>query len=151
MLKPSFPLLVTNFKTFIGITEYMFYTLAISGLFALRRRHHLLRPAELSDPDTDSSMENTGYRTWTFNPLIFSALSSALVLRGLLINPRLAMAASMAYFGGGWIVCHAFGMLKEEEELEATGVVSEEEIVEGRLEEAAAGSDEDNIVRNNVV
>lgn len=58
--------------TFVGISEYSFFLLAVLGIFILRRRGKALNKRD---------------KTWTFNPVIFCAFSAFLVIRGIITDP----------------------------------------------------------------
>lgn len=71
----SFYIIIGTFDslvTFIGISEYIFFLLAVLGIFILRRRENAL---------------DRSYRTWTFNPVIFCVFSSLILMRGIVTDP----------------------------------------------------------------
>ncbi|KAJ2897479.1 large neutral amino acids transporter small subunit 1 [Zalerion maritima] len=76
--------LVGNFNgliTFIGMAEYSCFLLSVIGVFILRARE--------ARKSTGPSLVP---RTWTGNPIIFSTLSSLLILRVLMTEPLQALA-----------------------------------------------------------
>ncbi|SPN97249.1 uncharacterized protein DNG_00763 [Cephalotrichum gorgonifer] len=72
---------------FIGATEYTFFFASTVGLLILRRMD-AVRPSPVT------------YRTWTGNPLIFSAVSALLVIRALVSEPSLGLAIVGAGLAG---------------------------------------------------
>ena len=72
-----------------GISAYLFFFLAVLGLYKIRR--------DDGDPNSAS------YRTWTMNPCIFGVVSGLLVLRGVISDP-LQGAAIALLFVAGWAI-----------------------------------------------
>lgn len=62
--------------TFIGISQYLYYMLAVCGVFIIRRKEAGLSAAELQGR----------YRTALWNPIIFIICSCFIVVRGILSN-----------------------------------------------------------------
>jgi solute carrier family 7 (L-type amino acid transporter), member 6 len=83
--------------TFVGISEYFFWLLCAVGLLILRRK--------VSSPGKrlNSSNVSFGYKTWTFNPVIFTCFSSLVVLRGMISDPLQAVAI-VGVMGVGWAI-----------------------------------------------
>ncbi|KAE9970604.1 hypothetical protein BLS_004850 [Venturia inaequalis] len=58
---------------FVSLSEYLIFFFCVVGIFIIRAR-----PRAVEDPQP--------YRTWTFNPVLFTIISGLLVLRGILAN-----------------------------------------------------------------
>ncbi len=67
---------VTENALRIGLAAYLNFLLSVLGLLILRNR-------EPSQP----GRRGFHYRTWTGNPIIFSVISSLLILRGVITSP----------------------------------------------------------------
>ncbi|KAF3025589.1 Y+L amino acid transporter [Neopestalotiopsis sp. 37M] len=61
--------------SFVGITAYLFYMLAIAGIFIIRRN------------ESDLAANSGRLRTGSWNPIIFVICSAFIVVRGVLSNP----------------------------------------------------------------
>ncbi|TLD27924.1 large neutral amino acids transporter small subunit 1 [Venturia nashicola] len=58
---------------FVTLSEYLIFFFCVVGVFILRAR-----PRAVEDPEP--------YRTWTFNPVLFTILSGILVIQGVMAN-----------------------------------------------------------------
>ncbi|KAI8268452.1 hypothetical protein K4K58_005235 [Colletotrichum sp. SAR11_239] len=75
--------------TFIGLAAYMIFFSSAVGLILLRRRDRRAPVAKAAE-----------YRTWLINPIIFSAISGLLVVRGVITDPLQGAAILLvALFG----------------------------------------------------
>jgi L-type amino acid transporter 6 len=70
-----------------GIPEYLFFFLAVLGLYKIRK-------------ETGSEQL---YRTWTINPCTFALVSGLLVLRGVISDPAQGGAIALL-ITVGWVV-----------------------------------------------
>ncbi|KAF1998129.1 amino acid transporter [Amniculicola lignicola CBS 123094] len=76
--------------TFIGISGYVSYFWAVSGVFVLRRRLQATSTTPL-------------YQTWLGNPILFCTGSAIVVIRGIITNWWQG-AAVLAFLLAGWTV-----------------------------------------------
>ncbi|KAF6841688.1 large neutral amino acids transporter small subunit 1 [Colletotrichum plurivorum] len=75
--------------TFIGLAAYMIFFSSAFGLILLRRRDRRAPTAKAAE-----------YKTWLINPIIFSAISGLLVVRGVISDPLQGAAILLvAVFG----------------------------------------------------
>ena len=73
-------------QPFLGISEYIFFFLAVLGVFVLRRGGKCIDQL---------------HRTWTFNPVIFCVSSFFIVVRGIITDPLQGLAL-LIFTLAGW-------------------------------------------------
>jgi L-type amino acid transporter 6 len=80
-------LLISNVRA--GLSEYFIFFFCVVGIFVIRARKRAASEPEI-------------YRTWTWNPVIFTIVSGLLVLRGIIANV-LQGAAILTVLTVGWV------------------------------------------------
>ncbi len=85
--------------TYVGLAEYLCFLLCVVGLLLLRRREA-----------RDGGPPASHYRTWIGHPVIFTVVSSLLILRGVVNEPLQGAAIAVLALLGLGVFWLKFGL-----------------------------------------